>query len=112
MRNLQYALVIFLIPLFSSGQNELNLTQATDSSVSVYVFGKSKVTLNGEKTSIPKLEKYLRTNQIAQAKIGTLKPTPMKVFPTFEKVVKLMEKYNIEAVWYRDPNFQKPFFDD
>ena len=41
-----------------------------------------------------------------------MKPTPMKVFPTFEKVVGLMEKHKINVEWYRDPEFQIPFFED
>ncbi|QLG45898.1 hypothetical protein [Costertonia aggregata] len=63
----------------------MDLTKGTDSVVTVYVYGKSKVTLNGEKTNFSKLEKYLRTNQIAQAKIGTLKPIPIKSVPDVQK---------------------------
>lgn len=111
MKNFKYTLILILTPLLFFGQEKLDSIAKTDSEIFVYVFSKSKIILNGEKISIPKLDKYLRMNQVQNAKIGTLKPTPLKVFPTFEKVVKLMEKYKIKAEWYCDPEFQKPFFD-
>lgn len=101
-----------MTPIFFFGQEKLDSILKTDSEIFVYVFSKSKITLNGEKISISKLDKYLSENQVQNAKIGTLKPTPLKVFPTFEKVVKLMEKYKVKAEWYSDPEFQKLFFDD
>jgi hypothetical protein len=112
MKKLKYTMILILIPLLFFGQEKSDSILKTDNEILVYVFSKSKITLNGEKISIPKLDKYLRWNQVQNAKIGTLKPTPIKVFPTFEKVVKLMKKYKVKAEWYSDPEFQKPFFDD
>ncbi|WP_194768727.1 hypothetical protein [Tamlana sp. I1] len=111
MINLKYVIII-LFPLFSFGQDILDSNSDKNNSISVYVYSKSKILLNGNKTSIPKLDKYLRNNRVNQAKIGTLKPTPQKVFPIFEKVVNLMKKYNIKTEWYSDSDFQKPFFDE
>ncbi len=110
--NIKCILIIILFPVISFGQNKLDPTSDIDNEISVFVFSKSKITLNGEKISIPKLEKHLKNNRITKAKIGTLKPTPLTVFPTFEKVTNLMEKYQIKSKWYSDPDFQKPFFDD
>jgi len=112
MKNFKYVFLLILFPLFSFGQGELDSISGNDKVISVYVFSKSKITLNGERISIQKLDKHLKNNQITQAKIGTLKPTPIKTFSVFEKVVKLMEKHEIKAKWYSDPGFQKPFFDD
>lgn len=112
MNNLKYALILILSPLVLFGQNKLDSIPKTDNTILVYVFSKSKITLNGEKISMKKLDRYLQDNQVGKVKIGTLKPTPMKVFPIFDKVVKLMEKHKIKAEWYSDPEFKKPFFDD
>lgn len=103
--------LILLIPLLSIGQSQSSSTTDSDF-VTVYVDSKSKIFLNGEKIRMTDLEKYIASNKIVQAKIGTLKPTPLDVFPTFEKVVQLMKKYEIETSWYSDPEFQIPFFDN
>ncbi len=80
--------------------------------VEVYVLSKSKILLNGEKSSLRKLEKFLVEHKPESALIGTLKPTPLKVFATFEKVVYLMDQSGIDANWYRDREFEQPFFDE
>jgi len=112
MKNLRLVILITCFPILIFGQKEVSSPSETVSEVLVYVHGKSKITLNGEKISMSKLDKYLDSNHLEEAKIGTLKPTPIKVFPTFEKVVKLMEKHNIKVDWYRDPEFQIPFFEN
>jgi len=112
MKKLKYTIILILTPLLFFGQEKSDSILKTDNEILVYVFSKSKITMNGEKISISKLDKYVRLNQVQNAKIGTLKPTPLKVFPTFEKVVMLMKKHKVKAEWYSDPEFQKPFFDD
>ena len=111
MKNLKLVFIILFFPILIFGQKDANSPSETDREVLVYVHGKSKITLNGEKISMSKLDKYLEVNHLDKAKIGTLKPTPIKVFTTFEKVVGLMEKHKIKVEWYRDPEFQIPFFD-
>ena len=111
MRQTIITALILVSPILSIGQSQSTLTNSGDT-LRVYVLSRSKILLNQEKMRISKLENHLMLNQITQAKIGTLKPTPLDVFPTFEKVIQLMEKYNVEATWYSDMEFQKPFFDN
>ena len=108
--NLRLVLIILFFPILIFGQEARDTLSDVDSEVLVYVFSKSNITLNGEKISIKELDKFLEANHLKKAKIGTLKPTPIKVFPTFEKVVRLMEGHKINVEWYRDPEFQIPFF--
>jgi len=83
----------------------------SDKYIYVYVDGKKSITLNEEKSSITKLEQYLQTTSKKQAKIGTLRPIPMDIFPEFERVVQLMKDYQIESEWYADKKFSIPFFE-
>ena len=80
--------------------------------IEVYVMTRAKILLNGEHTNIRGLKKYLRANQVDSARIGTLRPTPLEVFPTFNAVVELMNEYGVDNEWYRDPEFTRPFFED
>ncbi|HBU78348.1 MAG TPA: hypothetical protein DEF18_09620 [Muricauda sp.] len=112
MKNLRHVLIILFFPILIFGQEAIDTPSDANNEVLVYVYSKSNITLNGNKISIKKLDKYLEENHLEKAKIGTMKPTPMKVFPTFEKVVGLMEKHKINVEWYRDPEFQIPFFED
>ena len=90
---------------FSSGTGEQpHVTE-------VYVMSRTKILLNGEKTNLRGLRKYLSANHIDSAKVGTLLPTPLKVFPTFNSVVELMKEHNVEAEWYQDPEFKQLFFE-
>ena len=79
--------------------------------IEVYVMTRAKILLNGETTNLRGLRKYLSSNQIDSAKIGTLVPTPLKLFPTFNAVVELLDEEAVEAEWYQDPEFERPFFD-
>ncbi|WP_375587437.1 hypothetical protein [Flagellimonas aurea] len=114
MKILRHVLILLFFPILIFGQETIDVASPSDANteVLVYVFSKSNITMNGDKISIKNLDKYLEANHLEKAKIGTLKPTPMKVFPTFEKVVGLMEKHKINVEWYRDPEFQIPFFEN
>ena len=107
----------FIVSIILTLTFNLCLGQAVDKTAFpngnyIYITSKKKVILNGEKSSLHKLKLYLKETDERIAKIGTVKPTPLPVFAIFEEVVQLCEKYNIEAIWFRDQAFTIPFFDE
>lgn len=76
--------------------------------IEVYIDKKGKIFLGDEKISLTKLEIYLSDSEIIKAKLATVFPTPMKVFSIVEKVNNLFDKFEIETIWYRDPEFTLP----
>lgn len=103
-------LVFFFCSVTIYGQSITSSKTNDDNYILVYVDLKKKILLNGQKSNLKKLEKYLQTTNRTQAKIGTIKPTPLDVFAKFEKVVQLMKNYCIESKWYSDNEFTVPFF--
>ncbi len=79
--------------------------------IEVYVNDKGKVLLFKEKSSVVKLEDYLKTTRLKNAKLGTLIPTPFNIFPTVEEIYYLFIKYNINVKMYKDPELKLPAFD-
>lgn len=106
-------ILIFSLTIgFGMGQSAEQEISSDQNSVNVFVTEKGKVMLYGEKSSLKKLERYLEESNKTQAKIGTVKPTPLKVFAAFEKVVELFESHNMKTNWYRDKEFSTPFFEE
>ena len=93
------------------GQVVTDSTIVGEKYISVYVTKEKKIMLYGEKASFRKLEKYLQLTHKRQAKIGTLRPTLLDVFAVFERVVKLLGKYDVDSEWFSDPEFSTPFFE-
>ncbi len=104
-------ITVFTINICAAQTEGENLF-ADENYIYIFVNEKGKIIMNGEKTKLKSLEVILEDTDKKLAKIGTVKPTPQKVFSTFQQVVSLCEKYKIETEWYRDPEFSVPFFED
>ena len=112
IKSIVLSFIISLTIGFCIGQDTEKDIFSNRDYIYVFVTDKGKVMLNGEKSNLKKLELYLKSSDKTKAKIGTITPTPLEVFVVFQRVVKLFEVHNIDAEWYRDPEFSKPFFDE
>lgn len=74
----------------------------------IHIDKKARVYLNGEKSSLIKIEKYIERNKPQNAKLATVFPTPMRVFAIVEKANHILDKNAIKTEWYKDPKFTIP----
>ena len=101
---------IVLLTLFLSlsvnilGQDRVNISDT----LKIYIDKKARVYLNGEKSSISKIEKNIERDKPQNAKLATVFPTPMKVFAIVEKTNQILDKNSIKTEWYKDPKFTIP----
>lgn len=112
MRSLFLLVILCFISSVSLGQDSGETLILDTEYIHVFVNKKRKIILDGEKSSLLKLERFLEKTDKTKAKIGTLKPTPIAVFAEFEKVSRLFKKKGIDTDWYRDSDFTTPFFEE
>ena len=67
MKNLRHVLIILFFPILIFGQEAIDTPSDANNEVLVYVYSKSNITLNGNKISIKKLDKYLEENHLEKA---------------------------------------------
>ena len=101
-------LVAFMFKSFCFGQIPNKMIEKDSIFIKVYINIKGNIYINDEKTSLKKLRIFLEKSELRKAKLATVFPTPMNTFEVVERVSNLFKECNIEAKWYKDPEFTVP----